>query len=51
LILEIYAPSFLIQNLTYGISVGLAYGWLHSSSCSEITAARRLQRGAVKTAR
>jgi len=51
LILEIYAPSFLIQNLTYGISVGLAYGLLHSSSRSEITATRRLQRGAVKTAR
>jgi len=51
LILEIYAPSFLIQNLTYGISVGLAYGLVHSSSRSEITAARRLQRGAAKTAR
>lgn len=32
LVLTIYAPSFLIQNLTYGISTGLAYGVLHSAS-------------------
>lgn len=51
LILDIYAPSFLIQNLTYGISVGLAYGFLHSSSRSAITAARGRQHGAMKTAR
>ncbi len=51
LILDIYAPSFLIQNLTYGVSVGLAYGFLHSSSRSAITLARGRQHGAIKTAR
>lgn len=32
LILEIYAPAFLIQNLTYGLATGLTYGILRSPS-------------------
>ncbi len=32
LVLEIYAPAFLIQNLTYGLTTGLVYGILRSSS-------------------
>ncbi len=32
LVLEIYAPAFLIQNLAYGLTTGLVYGILRSSS-------------------